>query len=39
MGGIYEIGNLDRLRYHDLHTKFHKYWFRLSKIVGDDKHT
>jgi hypothetical protein len=34
MGEIYEVGHLDRLRYHDIHTKFYKDWFRNSKVGG-----
>jgi hypothetical protein len=25
---------LDGLRYHDIHAKFHKDWFRHSKVDG-----
>jgi hypothetical protein len=31
MGGIYEIFCWDGLRCHDIHTNFHKDWFRHSK--------
>jgi hypothetical protein len=33
-GGIYEERLSDGLRCHDVHTKFHKFWSRLSKFVG-----
>jgi hypothetical protein len=32
MGGIYEVRRGDGLRWHDIHTKFHKDWFRHSKV-------
>jgi hypothetical protein len=32
MGGIYEIRHSEELRCHDTHTKFHKDWFRHSKV-------
>jgi hypothetical protein len=32
MGGIYEVCRSDGLRCHDIHTKFHKEWFRNSKV-------
>jgi hypothetical protein len=32
MGGIYEVRQWDRLRCHDIHTEFHKEWFRHSKV-------
>jgi hypothetical protein len=32
MGGIYEVRRQDWLRFHDIHTKFHKNWFRHSKV-------
>jgi hypothetical protein len=40
MGGIYEVYRWDRLRCHNIHTKFHKYWFSHSKVDGGhtDKH-
>jgi hypothetical protein len=31
MRGIYEVRRWDGLRCHDIHTRFHKYWFRHSK--------
>jgi hypothetical protein len=37
--GIYKLRRLDGLRWRDLHTKFHKYWFRHSKVVRGDTHT
>jgi hypothetical protein len=33
MKGIYEIYDLDGLRWHDIQTKFHKDRFRHSKVV------
>jgi hypothetical protein len=33
MGGIYEVCHWDGLRCHDIHTKFHKDWFRHSKFT------
>jgi hypothetical protein len=32
MGGIYESRRWDGLRFHDIYTKFHKDWFRHSKV-------
>jgi hypothetical protein len=32
MGGFYEVHHWDGLRCHDIHTKFHKDWFRHSKV-------
>jgi hypothetical protein len=32
MEGIYEVRRWDGLRYHDTYTKFHKDWFRHSKV-------
>jgi hypothetical protein len=32
MGGIYEVGRLDGLRWHDIHTKFYKDWFNHSEV-------
>jgi hypothetical protein len=32
MGGIYEVSCSDDLWCHDIHTKFHKDWFRDSKV-------
>jgi hypothetical protein len=34
IGGFYEVRHSDGLRWHDIHTKFHKYWFRHSKDNG-----
>jgi hypothetical protein len=34
MEGICEVRHWDGLRCHDVHTKFHKYWFRHSKVTG-----
>jgi hypothetical protein len=34
MGGIYEVCHWDGLSCHDMHTKFHKYWLRHSKVDG-----
>jgi hypothetical protein len=39
MRGIYEGLRSDGLRYHDIHTKFHKDWFRHLKVDGADAHT
>jgi hypothetical protein len=33
IGGFHEVRHCDCLRYHDMHTKFHKDWFKLSKVV------
>jgi hypothetical protein len=32
MWGIYEVHCWDGLRYHDIHTKFHKCWYSHSKV-------
>jgi hypothetical protein len=32
MGGIYELHRWDGLRSYDIRTKFHKNWFRHSKV-------
>jgi hypothetical protein len=34
MGGIYKVYPWDGLRCHDIHIKFHKDWFRHSKVDG-----
>jgi hypothetical protein len=34
MGGIYEVRRWDVFRCCDIHTKFHKDWFRHSKVDG-----
>jgi hypothetical protein len=34
MKGIYEVRRWDVLRCHDIYTKFHKYWFKHSKVNG-----
>jgi hypothetical protein len=42
MGGIYEVRRWDGLRCHGIYTKFHKYWFRHSKVnrgEGIQRHT
>jgi hypothetical protein len=36
MGGIYEVRRWDGLRYRDMHTKFHKDWFRHSNLDRGD---
>jgi hypothetical protein len=36
MEGIYELGRWDGMRCYDIHTKFHRDWFRRSK---DDTQT
>jgi hypothetical protein len=38
MGGIYEVYHWDGLRCHDIQTKFHKDWFRHSRIDNGDMH-
>jgi hypothetical protein len=32
MGGVYEMQRWDGLRCHDIHTEFHKDWFRHSDV-------
>jgi hypothetical protein len=32
MGELYDICHSNELGYHATHTKFHKYWFRHSKV-------
>jgi hypothetical protein len=32
MEGIYEVSSWDGLRWHDIHTKFHKFWFMHSNV-------
>jgi hypothetical protein len=39
MGAIYEVRRFDRLRCHDIHTKFHKDWFCHSKDDAGDTQT
>jgi hypothetical protein len=39
MAGIYELHLWDGLRWHDIHTKFHKNWFRHSNVDRGDTHT
>jgi hypothetical protein len=43
MGGIYQVRRSDALRCYEVHTKFHKNWFRHSKVDGGggfrDTHT
>jgi hypothetical protein len=40
MGGIYKVRPSDGLKCHDIHTKFHKDWFRHSKFNrGIHRHT
>jgi hypothetical protein len=34
MRGIYEVSRWDGPRCHDIHTKFHKDWFRHSKVFS-----
>jgi hypothetical protein len=34
MGGFYEIHHRDRLRWHDIHTKCHKDWFKHQNLIG-----
>jgi hypothetical protein len=38
MEGIYGVSRWDGLRSHDIHTEFHKDWFRHSK-VDQGRHT
>jgi hypothetical protein len=38
-GGIYKMRLLDGVKCHHIHTKFHKDWFRNSKLIGEDTHT
>jgi hypothetical protein len=39
MASIYEVRLSDGLRCHDVHTKFHKDWFRHSKVNVRDTQT
>jgi hypothetical protein len=39
MGGIYEVQHWDMLSCHGIHTKFHKDWFRHSKVDREHTHT
>jgi hypothetical protein len=39
MGGVYEVCPSDRFIYHDVHTKFDKYYFRHSKVDTGDTQT
>jgi hypothetical protein len=34
IGGIYEVCHWDRFRCRDIRTRFHKDWFRHSKVMG-----
>jgi hypothetical protein len=36
MEEIYGVGRSDSLRCHDIHTKFHKDWYRHSKFYMED---
>jgi hypothetical protein len=38
MGGIYELRRWDGLRYHYIHTKFHKNWLAIQKLMGGGIH-
>jgi hypothetical protein len=38
MGGIYDVRHWHRLRCYDIHPKFHKDWFRHSKVDWGDIH-
>jgi hypothetical protein len=38
-GRIYELCSWDGLRCHDMHVKFHKYWFKHWKVIRGDTHT
>jgi hypothetical protein len=35
MRGIDEVHRLDGLRWHDIHTKFHKDWSAIQKLIGE----
>jgi hypothetical protein len=39
VGGIYEVHRWDGLRCHDIHTKFHKDWFRHPNLIVGDSQT
>jgi hypothetical protein len=40
MGGIFQLGRWDGLRYRNIHTKFHKYWSgRYNINRGIHRHT
>jgi hypothetical protein len=39
MGGICEVRRRDRIRCHDIHTKFQKDWFRHSKVYKGETQT
>jgi hypothetical protein len=39
MGGIYEEHRWDWFRCHYMHTKFHKDWFKYSKVNGGKEFT
>jgi hypothetical protein len=39
MGVIYELYHGDGLRCRDIHAKFHKNWFRHTKVVSGDTQT
>jgi hypothetical protein len=36
MRGIYKVRRLHGLRWHDIHTKFHKARLRRSEVVGGE---
>jgi hypothetical protein len=38
MREIYELHHRDGVRCHDIHTKFHKDFFRHSKVDRGDTH-
>jgi hypothetical protein len=37
MGGIYEARRSDGLRFHDIHTKFHKDRFGIQNLIEGEK--
>jgi hypothetical protein len=38
MGRMYELRRWNWPRRYDIHTKFHKEWFKYSKFVREDAH-
>lgn len=39
MGEIYELRRRDGFRYYDIHTNYHKGWFRHPKVNLGGTHT
>jgi hypothetical protein len=37
MGGNYEVSRSDSLKWHDVHAKFHRYWFRGDTQTDGDR--